>query len=357
MSKVTSTELIEKLRKTPGVVIFGVGHAGQEANRYLIKNKITVAFFCDNNKTKWGSSIENVPVIEPAKLYKLDKNQMIVCIASDWARDIASQLSKKGIQNFFDFTYSGPRWDNHFNSAKIKKSQEQIKRLRDGLEDILSKTVLAGIIKFRSSRNPLDLVGSSYDQYLHPAVKPKPGEIVFDVGAWQGDTALTFLKATGYKAKIYAFEPEKENYKALTLNLAKRRLREKVFPIRAGLWNSSTSLFLSGGEISSKLLSVLDRPNKKSSKIFVIKLDDFTDKNQIIPHFIKMDVEGAEMKALRGSMKIIRKYAPKLSISIYHLPDDLWTIPLFIKKIRPDYRLFLGHHSQSINETVLYATI
>ncbi len=72
--------------------------------------------------------------------------------------------------------------------------------------------------------------------------------------------------------------------------------------------------------------------------------------------FIKMDVEGAELRALHGAAATIRNHRPALAVCVYHKPEDLVTIPRFIKKLHPDYRLYIrGHSTLVTNELVLYA--
>lgn len=73
--------------------------------------------------------------------------------------------------------------------------------------------------------------------------------------------------------------------------------------------------------------------------------------------FIKMDIEGAEMEALKGAEKVIRVYKPKLAVCIYHRYEDLYEIPMYIKSLVPEYRLFVRHYSDSPSETVLYAVV
>ncbi len=58
-----------------------------------------------------------------------------------------------------------------------------------------------------------------------------------------------------------------------------------------------------------------------------------------------MDIEGAEMDALRGMQEMIKKNKPKLAISIYHLKDDLWNIPFYIKELNPDYKLYIRQYA------------
>ena len=85
-------------------------------------------------------------------------------------------------------------------------------------------------------------------------------------------------------------------------------------------------------------------------------LDNYVSSNSITKvDFIKMDIEGAETDAIIGAKKILKKYKPKLAISIYHKPDDFWSIPLLIKDINTDYKFMFAHHSPIQWESVIYA--
>jgi hypothetical protein len=70
-----------------------------------------------------------------------------------------------------------------------------------------------------------------------------------------------------------------------------------------------------------------------------------------------LDIEGSELKALQGMAQIIKRDKPKLAISLYHKTEDLWTLPLFIKSLVPEYKLFVRHHGMGIFGKVLYATL
>jgi hypothetical protein len=70
--------------------------------------------------------------------------------------------------------------------------------------------------------------------------------------------------------------------------------------------------------------------------------------------YIKMDVEGAELEALRGGEVVIRRDLPILAVSAYHRPDDLWRIPLLMRALSPEYELFLRPHYE-FTDLVCYA--
>jgi hypothetical protein len=69
---------------------------------------------------------------------------------------------------------------------------------------------------------------------------------------------------------------------------------------------------------------------------------------------IKMDIEGAELDALRGGEASIRKHRPRLTISLYHNPEDIEIIPRYLVSLDLGYRFYLDHHTIYNNETVLF---
>ena len=58
---------------------------------------------------------------------------------------------------------------------------------------------------------------------------------------------------------------------------------------------------------------------------------------------LKMDVEGSEREALWGASRSIARYSPKLMISLYHRNEDVFELPLLVRRINPRYRLYIRH--------------
>lgn len=93
---------------------------------------------------------------------------------------------------------------------------------------------------------------------------------------------------------------------------------------------------------------------QEGTKIEVVSLDSVIQEKVT---FIKMDIEGSEIKALQGSRNLIQTYRPKLAISIYHKWEDLVDIPTYIHELVPEYKFYIRHYFYSPAETVLYATV
>jgi hypothetical protein len=68
-----------------------------------------------------------------------------------------------------------------------------------------------------------------------------------------------------------------------------------------------------------------------------------------------MDIEGSERAALEGARRLMGQHHPKLAVSAYHFPRDLWEIPLLLARLCPASHLYLRHYTREIDDTVCYA--
>jgi len=206
---------------------------------------------------------------------------------------------------------------------------------------------------FTIHANPFELVGTFIvQQYRYDnIVEPKLGDIVFDIGAYIGDTALWFSKAVGPQGKVYAFEPEPGNFERLKANLERNNVTN-VNPLQLALSENEGEMRVSSGAGSSVITQA---GTGKSVKVTTI--DNFVEANKL-PRvdFIKMDVEGYESKVLKGAQETIKTFKPSMALSAYHRGDDLIKLPKFLLELNPNYRFYLRHCGPSWTETVLYAS-
>lgn len=199
--------------------------------------------------------------------------------------------------------------------------------------------------------NPKIVASEWYSQqyFDEEIMKPCPNEIFIDGGCYDCSTDRLFIKWCGgdYK-KIYAFEPDIKNYEKC-LKEADRIPNLEL--ANKGLWSREETLHFAGGaEQGSRIIETKDQ---SVTTISVAAIDDVVGEDKVT--FIKMDVEGAELEALKGARKTIMKHHPRLAISIYHKPEDIWEIPAYILSLSKDYRLYIRHYQLSKNETILYA--
>jgi FkbM family methyltransferase len=343
--------LLDRLSR---VILFGAGSAGLDAVWYLEQKNVNVMFFCDNDHAKHGNIIAGKEIYHPKIL--LDYQDDVVLITSDYAKEIGKQLQGLGIKKFYYFGYCHDyeRWHNHFNPGLIQDAFREIDQVRNLFSDDSSRLMFERLISFRMTSDPTHVSVSDYDDYWHPSVYPAPGDVIIDAGAWTGDTARFFAQRLKGECFVLSFEPDGRNYRMLQENISKFDLVSIVKPINLGIWNTNTFLNFNDSIKKSEQFRIDETGDKE---IEVVSLDSFIKTKALSVDLIKMDIEGAEYEAISGSKNIIKKFAPKLQICIYHKPDDLWKIPILIKKLNSNYKLYLGVHKQHFIDTVLYATV
>jgi len=338
----------EKLNNAKVIIVFGASSGGKKVKAYLETYiKLHVHYFVDNDPEKWDKSIEDVPIISPSRLLSLYGTfaNPLICIASDWAKDITCQLLDMGIKDYINNITC------YFDRKILTSHLDELKTVYNLLDDDLSKETFLSVIEYRKSLDPVCLRVSEYDQYCHPSIDFEGCKVLFDIGAWTGDTAIKFAKLIDQNGKIVAFEPTPHSMADLCKNIHDEGLENKVIPVAAGVSDRNGYAWIQLSQLSSSNCI----SSTGSLLVNITTIDDFCNEVKMVPNLIKMDIEGSEMAALRGAKNTIVKYGPGLQVCIYHHCEDLWGIPLFLKELQPDYKLYLGHHTQSFNETVLYA--
>jgi len=188
------------------------------------------------------------------------------------------------------------------------------------------------------------------NQYFEPDLIPPPthSEVFIDGGVHDLGSTMDFIRwSKGSYKKILAFEPDPKNYESCGEIINKYNLKN-VELINAALYCDNVDLHFNAD------LGAGSRINDGGTTIVKgIKLDTFL--NGEAASFIKLDIEGAELDMLKGAVETIKKYKPKLAISIYHKNWDFIEISLFIKSLHPSYRFYLRHYSTVFADTILYA--
>lgn len=225
--------------------------------------------------------------------------------------------------------------------SSYKNYREMAKQIKKcGIPD--EKVIDAGSIIYQLTEK-----AAYFDlEELRPCKKQ---EVFVDAGCFDGCTTKRFFEWCGGKGYSYCLEPDGQNIDTIREKLAGY---ENYEIIDRAAWSKTTVLSMDakGSFATSVAESGLQGRLKK---VQATALDDILADKKVT--FIKMDIEGAEVEALYGAKQIITKQKPRLAISVYHKPDDIWTIPRIIVNYNPDYKLYLRHYSFSDYDTVLYA--
>jgi FkbM family methyltransferase len=232
----------------------------------------------------------------------------------------------------------------------VRENRTYLEEFYENLQDQHSKDSFVAYLlsKVRQDMKYLPPIFDKIQYFPKGIFKLSDHESYFDCGAFTGDTIADFLKATGGSYRyIWAAEPDRSNYEQLMKYVRNENLTH-INVINKGIYGDSGKLpFHEDGSMLSMISESADHC------IEVDTIDHIAGENPVT--YIKMDVEGAELMALKGAEQTIRRNKPILGISIYHKERDLIDIPQYIKEIVPEYRFYFRVHKKLAIDTVLYA--
>ncbi|MDE5907433.1 MAG: FkbM family methyltransferase [Lachnospiraceae bacterium] len=341
------------------VYIWGTGLLGRFACKQLQQLKLFwggVIAFIDNNKVMTGTLINDVPVISSDMVETDD----VIIICSKSFIDIESQI-KKELPNPSLSYHILPLLDDRFKEwgtalldslNKLDIYREDYKKMFIKCADDISREILDCILNYRFTMKSI-WIQKAYDitiecgdgrEYFDSGVmKLHKDEVFVDCGGYIGDTVLEFVKNTDdiYK-KIYFFEPGMEVYSKAKRNL--KNVHDVLFT-QAGVGEKAGVLQFSGEDDFGHI------DDNGMETINIVMLDEVVEDQ---PTFIKMDIEGAELSALKGASKLIKKHRPKLAICVYHKPEDLFEILELIDSFGINYKYYFRHYTNRVSGTILY---
>lgn len=293
-------------RREAPFVIFGGGRSGRATIRSLRFLGIQVVGCVDNNYASLKAA-EGLEVSSPQRLLRdWESSTILISVADQNIKaDIYGQLKDMGIP------------------------EERILNIRE------------------------DYIWADYGkQYFDlDALWPDPaGEIFVDAGCFDGETGrgAAAWAGGGKLSKIYAFEADKNSIDACRKKLGQTGCEFELYHMAT--WSGKTTLTFN---INSDFgyASKVDGGGKES--VSADSIDNILAGRPAT--YIKLDVEGSELETLKGAVNTIKKYRPRLAVSLYHKAEDVIDLPLFIESLGMDYKYYIRHYQTRWCETILYA--
>ena len=339
-----------KAEKRP-IFIYGMGDGAMKIMSVFRQKNIAVAGIFASDDFVRGHSFEGFKVHKLSEIEEqVDDFVVVLAFAAGYQSlvDRIYSIASRHTLYVPDVPVVG---GGLFTYEYCLENADKIQRVYDCLADDYSRKVYANIINFKISGKIEYLTAVTTpkaDIYKH-IIKPGLNEVYVDLGAYNGDTIRELLEFTrGKYAHIYAFEPDRKNFKKLkkytegmpnihALNVASWCIDSEVpFSARSG----RQSAINSNSEDMIEARSVDSVLGERHATI------------------IKMDVEGFERESIWGAALTIAHHAPKLMIALYHRNEDIFELPLLIMKLNPNYKLYIRHQLYiPAWETNLYATV
>ncbi len=224
-----------------------------------------------------------------------------------------------------------------FTWAYFEAHRAEFEKTYALFHDETSRTLFLDMLRYRltgrlsyltqTEASGTSLLSLADTEKIHPAI---------DGGAFKGDSAAVIRTACPRIKRIFAVEADARTVKKLTEYA--NDTYGVVRPVHAALWDVPDTLAYSA---SASRGAGADGTNKRArtETVSADTVDRIAGETAI--DFIKLDVEGAEARALTGADTVIRRDTPLLSVSLYHRTEDLFALPLMIAERYEGYRFYL----------------
>ena len=347
----------QEFNKDKAISIYGFGNHGKKFAEYCLSNKIRVDYFIDINAQN-NQKIFNIPCIKP-DLVTSDINQVVIAVFNRLSspKNIGQFLFKKGVENIISYhqipNYYPSALKNCFWHDPIffsHNNQEKINELKGIFSEEKSLTLLNEIVKFRKTgdlhQHPNgDGITRQYFEVGIPNWLTHDEIVMVDCGAYDGDTIASAKNHSIPIKSAFCFEPDQQNFEQLKTNFQNdKSIQFSFYPLAT--WSENTTLSFQDAKGEGSFIA------PEGKLIQAISIDQvFRELNF---NFLKIDVEGADLETIVGSKNSLLRLRPDIAVSLYHKPKDLWEIPIYLKKLLPDYKFYLRQHGECCLETVLY---
>lgn len=291
----------------------------------------------------------------------IDESVVVITIGkARFHPEIVAALQARGFQRIvlateiYEYHLShAPRGFEQLGPPYFRTHAADIRAAYALLADHHSREVFTQLLHTHVSRMPVPIRHQSLEEQYFPSDVPMTRGVsrFINCGAYDGDTVRQLHARYGKIDALICFEPDAHNFRKLHkyLEVHANQIANSIMAFPCGVWSSDSQLhFGEGQRINSSICE------EGSTTIQCIALD------HAIPHFrptyLNMDIEGAEIDALHGAAYLIKHDHPDLGICVYHHPQHLWEIALYLHRLNPNYHLYLRNYTGFPAETVLYAT-
>lgn len=341
-----------------GIVFFGAGPLGKVALKRARNAGVVPIAFADNNPSRWGTECEGVPIISTQEAASRFGKNCTFVITVYTSAPVWAQLRSLGVEPIslarFGWLYSKEFLPFYGYNLPFKVFDNISAVYEAGAiwADGESRKEFVEQIRWRTTLSPEVLRSHppASDTYFAPDLFSfHDHEVFVDCGAYDGDSIKPFVEQVkGNFERIIGLEPDplnRDRFEKFRQALPTAQAnRIELLPFALGDKRERLEF-----DVTGTVVSVL---GSGKNIVDCVPLDEVVT---IPPTYIKMDIEGAEPAALRGAVRLIRDHRPILSICLYHAIEHIWEIPLWVKRLVPEYHLFLRRYSDECWEQILYA--
>lgn len=327
------------------VVMYGMGNGADKILDVCARYGIEVADFFASDGFVRGHSFHGKTVLSySAVKEKYGAENIIVLLSFGSSLPDVLELFKKVDAECEMYAPDVPVCGGDIFTLEFFKAHEQeIREVHSALADGESRRIYENVLLYKLTGKLSYLFDAESDkEETYALLGARDITSYADLGAYNGDTVREILERSPLVKRIYAIEPDRRNFRKLSA-FCEQYMGDVNFSLaNAAAWCENTTLtFGDEGNRNSGVFA----PTKtaKTVEISAVTLDSMLDGARV--DYVKYDVEGAEREALLGSVQTISDCRPALLVSAYHKSEDIFSLPLLVHSIRPDYKLYYRRYT------------
>jgi FkbM family methyltransferase len=350
------------------MVLYGAGNLGRKTCSGLRRVGVEPLAFADGDRSLHGRVVEGLPVHSPEETAR-SYGDSAVFVVTVWSpgsdrrfsaiRDRLTALGCGSVVWFVPLFWKHPQvFLPHYRIHEPRRIVDSFSEIRSAFDlwaddssrrEFLSQ--LEWLVSMEGGPAGLPPAATSPTYLPSDLFRLGPDDLLVDAGAFDGDTIRAALAChpAGFRG-INAFEPDPASFERL-----KHSVDALPEPHRSRVWIREAALGERTGVVRFEAQGTVGSAIRESGEVEVacVSLDE--ELAGEVPTYLKMDIEGGEMDALRGAGRLIASVAPVLAICVYHLQEHLWQIPLFIRSLSDRYVFFLRRYVDEFGDLVCYA--
>ena len=328
------------------IVLYGMGNGADKILAALDEREIEIADFFASDGFVRGHSFHGKTVISYSAMKEkyAEQSPIVLLSFASSLPDVLSLFKKVGAECELYAPDVPVFGETLFTIEFFEENRAPFEAIYELLADEESKRIYENVISYKLTGDIKYLWESESDKQTvyEEILDCKRITSYVDLGAYNGDTIREMLQFNPNLKSVIALEPDARNFRKLK-EYAQTVNNIDIKCINAGAWNESTTLLFDAS--GNRNAGIVSKGNivSKIKEVNVVSVDEVLNGDCV--DYIKYDVEGSEKEALWGSKETIQNHSPKLLVSLYHRSEDLFALPELVKKLNPDYSLYLRRFS------------
>lgn len=347
----------------PPLALYGAGKLGQLARDFLNSVGLDFVMAIDRNARQLADepAWTGVPLLQPNEVDEMAKREtrLAVSVVTTPYVPLERSLAELGFADivpFFDlaesFRHIHPLSNGWFAPPLTVEDRENTRRVLELWDDDISRAHHLQFLAWRRLREEWTFESAPHpgsNRFFIPELSRllRSDETLLDAGAHHGSVAKAFVTQCGGSFRqIIAIEPDSSNRARLRENLQSWLRNDPRVVVYDWVLaaDEGETIFHEGLGYASQI-SDTGRTQVRTRHIDTLGL---------LPTFIKLHLEGAELAALKGARRTLLSRRPIVAATVYHNADGIWKTPLWLMETLPDYRFLFRVDSWCGNGAVVY---